>query len=154
MLASYYPRVTSLRDVTSGMLEARTAELPPIIVQRCLFIVEENARVPRLARALAKGNHAEIHDLTAESFAGAQDLYDIVSVEMEEMMYAILGAPGIIGARQTGLGLGGSMVAFVHANQTEMFATHVKQKYWALAHIRTTTYTVQGADGASRLKPR
>jgi galactokinase len=154
MLASYHPEVTSLRNVTSEMLLMHRADLDPVVAQRCRFIVEENARAPELARALTAGDQAAIHDLTVRSFDSAQEQFNIVSEEMEWMMGAILGAPGAIGGRQTGLGLGKSMVAFVEANQAELFATHVKQMYWALAHVRAEVHIVSGADAAGQFKPR
>ena len=69
-------------------------------------------------------------------------------------MDAIRNAPGAIGGRQTGLGLGGAMVAFVDANQGELFATRVKQMFWALAHVRASVHIVSAAGPAGQFRPR
>jgi len=153
ILASYYPRVTSLRDVSLDMLLTYRAELVPVVAQRCRFIVEENARVPELAQGLTYGDRVAIQDVTERSFVGAQEQFGIVSEEMGWMMSAILGAPGAIGGRQTGFGLGGSLVAFVDADQAELFATHVQRQYWAYAHVRAAVYVVGEGDPAGPFKP-
>lgn len=153
-IASYHPEVTSLRDVSPEMLLTHKADLDPEIAQRCRFIVEENMRVPALAGALAAGDRPAIQHLTERSFSGAQQQFGIVSEEMEWMMDAILGAPGATGGRQTGWGMGGPLVAFVEASQTELFATHVKRMYWALAHVRAAIHVVSGAGPAGQFKPR
>jgi galactokinase len=151
ILSGFYPDVTSLRDVIPEMLLTHRADLDPLVLRRCRFIVDENARVIALARALAAGDRVAISNLTAESYAGAMDLYGIVTEEMQKMMDAIVGAPGAIGARQSGLGLGGSLVAFVEVDMAEQFATHVKQRYWASMHVKAATYSVLGAGAAGKL---
>jgi galactokinase len=113
LLARFYPQVTTLRDVTFEQFVSHEAELPWVVAQRCRFIIEENQRVLQLAQALPEGEQTAIRTLTAASYTGARDLYEIGSLEMSKMMEAMLTAPGVIGARQAGAGFGGCMVAFV-----------------------------------------
>ena len=88
--------VPALRDATM----AGVATLSGDVRRRCAFIVAENARVLAMADALAEGDRAAIRRLSAESFAGARDLYEICSPPMLAMMEAMLAAPGTVGARQ------------------------------------------------------
>jgi galactokinase len=118
------------------------------VAQRCRFIIEENQRVLQMGRVLPVGERAAIRALTAASYAGARDLYEIGSSEMERMMDAMLSAPGIIGARQAGAGFGGCMVAFVESSLTDTFADHVQQVYAAATGIQPMVYPVQAAPGA------
>jgi galactokinase len=147
-LARFYPGVSALRDVTLEQLAAHEGDLPEVVVRRCRFIIEENQRVLQMGQVLPVGECATICALTAASYAGARDLYEIGSPEMAMMMDAMLSAPGVIGARQAGAGFGGCMVAFVDSRLTDLFADHVRQAYAAAAGIQPMVYPVQAAPGA------
>jgi galactokinase len=134
-LAEYDPGVTALRDVSLEQFALLAAALPAIVAKRCRFILEENQRVLDLALALPAGDQDAICKLTAASFAGARNLYEIVTPEMEKMMEAMLGAPGAIGARQAGAGFGGCMVAFVQDSLAGQFTEYVRQAYTAATGI-------------------
>ena len=133
-LAEYYSGI-ALRDVSQEQFALHAADLPALVAKRCRFILEENQRVLDLALALPAGDQDAIFKLTAASFAGARDLYEIVTHEMEKMIEAISGAPGVIGARQAGAGFGGCMVAFVQDGLVGLFAEQVCQAYAASTGI-------------------
>jgi galactokinase len=147
-LARFYPSATALRDVTLEQLAAHKKDLPHVVARRCRFIIEENQRVLQMGQVLPVGECATIHALTAASYAGARDLYEICSSEMASMMDAMLSTPGIIGARQAGAGFGGCMAAFVESSLTDMFADHVQRAYAAATGIKPMVYPVQAAPGA------
>jgi len=151
LLGGFYPGVTALRDVTLAQFEPHEAALPPVVARRSRFIIEENERVLKLAEALPKDDRATIRELTAASYAGARDLYEIGSPEMAAMMDAMLSAPGVIGARQAGAGFGGCMVAFVKAKDVDEFARHVIQSYATATGIEPEIYPMQAAAGAGPL---
>jgi galactokinase len=151
LLAQFYPAVTALRDVSLAQFEAHRADLPPVVARRSRFIIEENERVLRLAEALPTADRSAIRELTAGSYAGARDLYEIGSPEMAAMMEAMMGAPGVMGARQAGAGFGGCMVAFVEAAAVAEFAAQVRQAYAAATGIEPEIYPVQAAAGAGLL---
>jgi len=150
-LAEFYPGVTHLRDVSIDQFIQHEADLPEVVAKRCRFIIEENHRVLDLAAALSAGNLATIGSLTAESYAGARDLYEISSPEMEAMMQAMRRGPGVVGARQAGAGFGGCMVAFVKNEAVNAFAAHVKESYQATTTIEPKVYPVQAAAGVGPL---
>ena len=127
--SQWYPGVTHLRDVSQDQFAAHAKDLAPLDARRARFILEENQRVLDLAQALTDGDIGMIRSLTERSFAGARDLYEIVSPEMDKMMAAMLAAPGVIAARQAGAGFGGCMVAFVQAGREAAFGLQVKQAY-------------------------
>jgi galactokinase len=151
LLAGFYPQVSALRDVTLAQFEEHERELPPVVARRCRFVIEENERVLRLAEALPASDRVAIHNLSLASFEGACDLYEIASSEMRTMIEAMLNAPGVIGARQTGAGFGGCMVAFVEADQVGGFEDQVRQAYLAATGIKPEIYSVQAAAGAGTL---
>lgn len=151
ILSSFYPAIKTLRDASLKQLQAHETDLDPVVYKRCRFIIEENQRVLDLAEALAAGNHAEAGHLANESFAGARDLYEIVSQEMVAMQKAIMSAPGTLGVRGAGAGFGGCMVVFVEDEQTEGFAAHVAEHYQSSTGITPQIYPGLAADGAGLL---
>ncbi len=147
-LAAHYPGITHLRDVSLAQFEAHAGALDPEVARRCRFIVEENARVAAFAAALSAGDRSAMRDLCAASFAGARDLYEITSCEMQVMLAAMSAAPGCIAARQAGAGFGGCMAAFVEAGAETVFAAQVTGAYQAATGIEPHIYPVMATAGA------
>lgn len=145
--------VRALREVSREEFYARERELQPIVAKRCRFIVEENNRVGKLAVALENFDGKAIRQLTADSFKGACDLYEIGAPAMHAMMRAMLAAPGLIGARQAGAGFGGCMVAFVERKLVGEFAASVNEDYLAETKMQPEIYPVTAAAGAGLLAP-
>jgi galactokinase len=150
-LASFYPDIIALRDVTLAQLEKHERDLPAVVAKRCRFIIEENQRVLDLTSGLSDGDRELIRHVTSASYLGARDLYEIGSREMELMMKAMLGGPGIIGARQAGAGFGGCMIALVKGDQIERFAEHVAHEYASSADVDAQVYPVKATAGAGRI---
>jgi galactokinase len=125
--------------------------LPPVVARRCRFIIAEHARVEALAAALTRGDLVAIRELTAASFAGACELYEIASPAMHSMMTAMLAAPGVVGARQAGAGFGGCMVAFVEQAAVADFSAAVAAHYASLTGISPEIYPVTAAAGAGMI---
>lgn len=141
--------VKALRDADLAQVEA--AGLSGEVRKRCEFIVGENERVVRLTEALSAGDRGKIGELCSASFAGARDLFEIVSPSMLAMMDAMVAAPGVIGARQAGAGFGGCMVAFVESDRTEAFARPVTEAYRSRTGIQPEIYVVEADEGAGIL---
>jgi len=140
--------VQALREIALDNFYAREHELPAEIAKRCRFIVEENDRVLKLADALAVYDQAAIDRLTAASFRGACDLYEIGVPAMHAMYHAMTAAPGLLGARQAGAGFGGCMVAFVESDQVESFAESVRLAYHQATGTSPNVSPVYAAAGA------
>lgn len=151
ILRERFSQIQSLRDANLNQLAACQAEMSPLVAKRCRFIIEENQRVLDIATAFEQGDFDQISQLSQASFEGARDLYEISCTEMERMMDAMLGAPGVIGARQAGAGFGGCMVAFVRDGHDAAFSEHVREQYAASTGIQAEIYPVQAAPGAGWL---
>ena len=151
-LAELYPGVSALRDVSLDQILAHRDALPEVILRRCRFVIEENARVKEMAAALESGERELIRRAARESYVGARDLFEIVSPEMENMIEAMNRSPGVIGARQAGAGFGGCMVAVVEADQVEPFLENVKREYSSATGLEPMVYPVHPAEGAGLLE--
>jgi galactokinase len=141
----------ALREIAPEAFYQREGELPVEVAKRCRFIVEENDRVLQLAAALQSFDRPAIRELTAASFRGACELYEIGAPAMHAMMQAMLAAPGITGARQAGAGFGGCMVAFVEQSAVGTFAASVRETYHALTGVFPDIIPVAASAGAGRI---
>jgi len=148
ILRKHYPQVNSLRDVSMYQFEQVRGEMPPVIQKRCQFILQENQRVLDLEEPLSSGNHARLGELFSASYQGARDLYEIGAPAMSHMIKAMLGAPGVIAARQAGAGFGGCMIALVQQDSVEAFRIFVQEDYFNRSGTQANIYPVNASAGA------
>jgi galactokinase len=151
LLRRRYPAVTAMRDVSVPELAAGAADLPQVLAHRCRFVVEEEQRVLALAQALEDDSWPRIAALTAASYEGARDLFDIVTGPMESMIAVMRAGPGMIGARQAGAGFGGCMVAFVDTAHVSEYVWQVNKSYAELTGAQARSFAVRPAAGAGLL---
>ncbi|MBX9886193.1 MAG: galactokinase [Novosphingobium sp.] len=110
--------VAALRDADMAMLEA--AGLDPLTLARARHVVSENARVLAAAEALAANDLAAMGDLMAASHASMRDDFQITVPAIDALvaeLQALIGPEG--GARMTGGGFGGAVVALCRADRAD-----------------------------------
>ena len=146
------PGIKTLRDVPLSLFERHQQQLPQDVRRRSHFIIEENARVFEMADALRANDRAAILRITADSFAGARDLFEISVPAMQAMFDAMDAAPGRVGCRQAGAGFGGCMIALVEAEQVDAFCESVTENYRQATGIQPEVYAIQTAAGAGPLE--
>src|SRR5437867_3239288 len=111
--AARYPDVRALRDVTIAQLEASADLLPPRIYRRCRHVISENARVVESAEALEARDFDRVGALMNESHESLRGDYDVSCAELDTMAEIARSLAGVHGARMTGGGFGGCVVALV-----------------------------------------
>ena len=147
--------VPALRDLDVDSFEARASELPPLLRRRCRHVVHENDRTLRAADAL-RGDESSGHgDLAAfgrlmnQSHASLRDLYEVSCDELDLMAALARSQPGCWGARMTGAGFGGCVVALVDYDMVEAFTRTVTELYECQAQRKPALYVCQASAGAS-----
>jgi galactokinase len=102
-------QVKSLREVMDpGELQM----LPEPLRRRAKHVVTENQRVLETVAALRQGTMASLGELMNQSQRSQQHDFEVTVSETEDLC-AIAIAQGALGARQTGGGFGGAIVALV-----------------------------------------
>jgi galactokinase len=105
--------VPALRDVTVDGLEAALSRLDDDETRaRVRHIVTENARVVDTVAALRAGDWPAVGELMVASHVSLRDDFEITVPEVDTAVEAALAA-GAYGARMTGGGFGGSVIALV-----------------------------------------
>jgi galactokinase len=104
--------VESLRDVTIDDLD-RIAGLPAPLDKRARHVVTENRRVLETVDAFNRGDLKRAGQLFLESHASLRDDFDVSVPEIDALVASAAAQHGCYGARITGGGFGGSIVALV-----------------------------------------
>lgn len=82
-----------------------------VVRARAQHIVSENQRVREFAAALQAGDLVTAGDVMIAGHASMRDLYDISTPAMDAAVARVASHPGVYGARMTGGGFGGCLVA-------------------------------------------
>jgi len=100
--------VGPLRGATPG---AAAAIADPVVRRRAQHVVAENQRVRDFAAALRAHDLNAAGELMVASHASLRDLYDTSTPAMDAAVAELCATPGVYGARMTGGGFGGCVVA-------------------------------------------
>jgi galactokinase len=146
--------VPTLRDLDVETFETRAEELPLLLRKRCRHVVCENDRTLRAAEALRRGTDQGGSDLAAfgqlmnESHASLRDLYEVSCDELDLMAALAQSQPGCYGARMTGAGFGGCVVALVDHDAVDAFCAAVAAIYERQMLRTPALYVCRAAGGA------
>ena len=83
----------------------------PLIRRRARHVVSENARVRDFVTALAARDDRELGRLMVESHRSLAEDFSTSNSTMDAAVERLLATPGVVGARMTGGGFGGCVVA-------------------------------------------
>ena len=84
----------------------------PTLERRARHVVSENARVTAMVEALAAGDLRAAGALLTESHASLRHDFEVSTPELDALVTRLESTPGVLGARLTGGGFGGCVVAF------------------------------------------
>lgn len=135
-------------DVAADELERLLAPLAEVPARRLRHVVTENERVRRAEVALTEGRLAEIGELFAASHASLRDDYEVTVPEVDALV-ELACEHGAAGARMTGGGFGGSIVALVPVGRTEQVREAVLDVYASrFPERRGIGFACRAAEGA------
>lgn len=147
-IAQAYPQVTRLRDVSLELLQEFASTLTEGQFRRARHVITEIARVERGMRALEANDPALFGQLMNESYWSARDDYGSSSPALDAMWQAASAHPACFGARYSGGGEAGAVVALVRADAVEDFVVSVSAQYEQATGHEGSVFPVEPADGA------
>ncbi len=144
--------VSALRDVPPGGLAAALARLTGDVQRRRVrHVVTENQRVLDTVRLLADGRVAEIGPLLSASHASLRDDFEVTVPQLDVAVQAAVGA-GALGARMTGGGFGGCVLALVRADAQDRVRAAVRAEYAEHRFDPPEFFAVTPSAGAHRTR--
>jgi galactokinase len=121
--------VASLRDlVPSAGSGAAIMALPAPLDRRVGHVLAENGRVLAMVDALERGDAEAAGAVLREGHASLRDLYEVSLPEIDALA-GLAEACGALGARLTGGGFGGSIVALCRAGEAAAVGSGVVDRF-------------------------
>jgi len=152
-LRERYPDIRALRDVTPAQLEAARGELPEILYRRARHVVTENERVLQAVAALERGDLPAFGALLQASHQSLRDDYEVSAPELDTLVEAACAVPGVWGARLTGAGFGGSILAAVHREAVREAEAVITRRYEGRFGRKPALFVVEPDEGATVHRP-
>lgn len=140
-----------LVEISEHELQEKRAEIPPTAFKRALHVVSEIARVDNTVQALKDGDIVKVGKLLTESHRSSQHYFENSTPELDFLVDALVASPSVLGARLTGGGFGGAVMALAGPDfgpeQAQAVATAYAEKFGA----RPDVLPMGTGDGASVL---
>jgi len=116
--------VPLLADATLPQLEAAKAKLKPEAYKRARHVIEEIGRVEQTVKALKAQKLEKVGQLLTASHESSRTLFENSTPELDFLVDTLVATPHVYGARLTGGGFGGAVMALT---SKKFNATHAKR---------------------------
>lgn len=144
--------VSVLRDVSMEALRQRSHELSAVVQRRAHHVISENDRTLAAADALRTQDLSTFGELMTASHASLRDDFEVSCPELDLLVEMALGVKGVYGARLTGAGFGGCMVALVEKQAADHLIDIIETRYEAVTGRRAAAYTCRASAGVSEIE--
>ena len=128
-VSSVYPGVRALRDVTQDMLHSVAGSLTHVELMRARHVITENERVAHSVEAMRLRDSRRLGQLMYQSHESLRRDYEVSSNELDLLVSLARAEPGVLGARLTGAGFGGCVVAVVKTEFAPIAAASIIGQY-------------------------
>ncbi len=159
ILQKAFPQVDSLRDVTMQMLSSQADKLPPIVYNRCKYVVEEIERVTIGCKALENGDLTTFGKKMYETHEGLSKEYEVSCPELDFLVEQTLNFPlsgglrgAVLGARMMGGGFGGCTINLVKADVVDKFIEKISVAYKQAFNIELQSYKINISNGVEEVR--
>lgn len=144
--------VQALGDLTEEQFESNKNLIQSEIRQRrAKHAVYENVRTVKAVEALQSEDISLFGKLMNASHISLAEDYEVTGVELDTIVEAAWQQKGVIGARMTGAGFGGSSVSIVEEDCIDEFIKNVGEAYKEKIGYAADFYVVGVGDGPMKL---
>ena len=142
------PAIRALRDVTMSMVEDARGHLSDVVWRRCRHVVSENARTQEAARMLGRKEYEKVGELMVASHQSLRDDYEVSAPELDFLSSEAMKTKGVYGARMTGGGFGGCIIALAQPKAVEGLVEQVGKAYRDKFGKAPSTFVTTATAGA------
>lgn len=139
--------VKALRDVSEKELESIKDKISPENYQKVLYVIQENNRALKAARAIEDNNLDVLGKLIYESHEGLSKQYKVSCDELDFLVEQAKANPKVLGARMMGGGFGGCTINLIDKSEAEGFAKAVSKAYETRFNKACSVYFIKLEDG-------
>jgi len=150
-LQADYPEANTLTDINFEQLEASKGKLDPLLYQRASHIVGENTRVRKVEIGLASGDLSIVGKALCASHESSRVNFENSIEELDTLVELLKLQPSVYGARLTGGGFGGAVMALTDADFGQAQADVIAAAYEAKHGLQPSIFHTRAGDGARLL---
>ena len=143
--------VSSLREVQDRGVEALAAVADPVDARRARHILTDNQRVLDVVAALAMSDFTAIGALFNASQASMRDDFEITTEHIDLIADSAVQA-GALGARMTGGGFGGCVIALAPVEKADAIAGQIRKAVGDAGYPPPTIARTRAGHGAALLR--
>ncbi len=151
VIARTEPSVRALRDVDAALFARIAGQLDAVTRRRVRHVVTEDARVDDTEAAFALGDLEAVGASWAASHASLRDDFEVSSPELDLLVSIAVATPGVVAARMTGGGFGGSTINLVERGAIDRLSAAIERDYPGRTGLWPTVIPVEPVAGAGAL---
>ncbi len=138
----------SYRDVTLQQLQQKKDDFDEVVYHRAHHVVTEIARTVKTAEAMKKNAWQTVGELMYASHASLRDDFEVSCKELDVLVDIASKTDGVIGARMTGGGFGGCIVALVQGNKADSISDSICREYEEQTGVKPSAFMTRPGQGA------
>src|SRR4051794_12920882 len=143
--------VSSLREVQDRGVAVLSAVTDPVDARRARHILTDNQRVLDVVAALGDSDFTAIGELFTESQASMRDDFEITTGHIDLIADTAVSA-GALGARMTGGGFGGCVIALAPVAKVDQVADAIRRAVADAGYNSPTINRTRAGQGAALLR--
>ena len=150
-LQADYPEAKTLCEISEEQLVASKHNLDELIFLRAAHIVGENARVRSVELALANDDLKAVGVYLNQSHESSRVNFENSIEELDTLVELLKLQPNVYGARLTGGGFGGAVMALADNNFEQAQADVIAEAFKAKHGLEPSIFHTRAGDGAKLL---
>lgn len=139
--------VKALRDASKEDLDHIKSEIPNEDYQKALYVINENNRVKKFAKAIEKNDIEVLGNLLYQSHEGLSNNYKVSCDELDFLVQCAKENPKVLGSRMMGGGFGGCTINLVEKDAFKTFKKNVSIEYRKAFGTDCSVYDVKLSQG-------
>ena len=140
-----------LREFSIADLEAKKDKMSANAYKRAKHVIEENRRVLEAKEALEADDIKKVGKLMVASHESSRDLFENSCPELDFLVAEAIKNPHVYGARLSGGGFGGAVLALTDKDFCETDAQEIAEAYQNKFGLNPAVFTCSAGDGAKNI---
>ena len=139
--------IKALRDATEADLETVIDKVTPANYQKALYVIQENARTIKAAKAIENNDLDTLGSLIYQSHEGLSNQYKVSCDELDFLVEQAKKNKHVLGARMMGGGFGGCTINLVAKTEAKAFGETASIAYKKKFNKDCSIYFIELSEG-------
>lgn len=150
LLKTKFLYIKNLCELELSDIENNKDLLGDVLYKRARHVVSEQQRTKDVYQALVNNDISKVSKLLLEGHKSLQEDYEVTGIELDTLVYNSI-EYGALGARQTGAGFGGCMIAIVPKDKIDSYISNLEKKYLDTIGYSPIFYIAETSDGSKKI---